>query len=194
MSTLMFSALSAVAIAVALHVLPVATLSNPAIYLMAAGIIIFGFWWAWNYAILFAILSLGALAIQQWFERDQTERIPMIRPAAAVSLSVAQGVIYKIVIALLWIFIFVTLDFNERTAAACSQNTMHACSYLVEIQKNLVGIVLFNLIVVFCAGSDILLRRDLARAASHSRTPHAPARVFLDASHDRQSCRDRGSY
>lgn len=148
MSTMMFSALSAVAIFVALQVLPKEALSNPATYLMAAGVVIFGFWLIWNYAMLFAILSLGALSIQQWFERNRTERIPMIRPAAAVSLSVAQGVIYKIVIALLWIFIFVTLDFNERTATACQHDPMHACSYLAGVQKNLIGIVVFNLIVV----------------------------------------------
>ncbi len=148
MSTMMFAALSAAAIFTALNVLPADALSNPAVYLMAAGLIIFGFWAIWNYAMLFAILSLGALAIQQRLERDKTECIPFIRPAAAVSLSVAQGVIYKIVIALLWIFIFVTLDFNERTATACRQDTMHACSYLADVQKNLVGIVVFNLIVV----------------------------------------------
>ncbi len=148
MSTMMFAVLSAAAIFTALNVLPEDALTNPAVYLMAAGLIIFGFWAVWNYAMLFAILALGALAIQQWLERDRTERIPIIRPAAAVSLSVAQGVIYKIAIALLWIFIFVTLDFNERTASACRQDTMHACTYLAEVQKNLVGIVVFNLIVV----------------------------------------------
>lgn len=148
MSTMMFAAVSAGAIVVTQQFMPGDLLSNPAIYLMAAGVVIFGFWLIWNYAMLFAILSLGALAIQQWFERDKTERIPIIRPAAAVSLSVAQGVIYKIVIALLWIFIFVTLDFNERTAAACLDDPLQACSYLAEVQKNLVGIVVFNLIVV----------------------------------------------
>lgn len=148
MSTAMFAALSAAAIFITQQVMPAEVLLNPAIYLMAAGVVIFGFWLIWNYAMLVAILSLGALAIQQWFERDKTERVPMIRPAAAVSLSVAQGVIYKIVIALLWIFIFVTLDFNERTAAACQNDPLDACSYLADVQKNLVGIVVFNLLVV----------------------------------------------
>lgn len=148
MSTMMFAAFSAGAILTASHVVPGDALSNPAVYLMAAGLVIFGFWAIWNYAMLFAILSLGAIAIQQWWERDRTERISIIRPAAAVGLSVAQGVIYKIVIALLWIFIFVTLDFNERTASACQHDTMRACIYLADVQKNLVGIVVFNLIVV----------------------------------------------
>jgi hypothetical protein len=148
MSTTMFAALSAAAIAIGLNVLPDGLLSNPAIYLMAAGFVIFGFWMVWNYAMLVAILSLAGLAIQQWFESDRTEQIPIIRPVAAVSLSVAQGVIYKIVIALLWIFIFVTLDFNERTADACQNDPFQACSYLADVQKNLVGIVVFNLLVV----------------------------------------------
>jgi hypothetical protein len=148
MSTAMFAALSAAAILVTQQVMPPDDLTNPAIYLMAAGVVIFGFWLIWNYAMLIAILSLGALAVQQWFEKDKTERVPIIRPVAAVSLSVAQGVIYKIVIALLWIFIFVTLDFNERTADACLNDPLHACSYLADVQKNLVGIVVFNLLVV----------------------------------------------
>ncbi len=148
MSTALFAALSAGAILLTQYVMPADVLANPAIYLMAAGVVIFGFWLIWNYAMLIAILSLGALAVQQWFERDKTERVPVIRPVAAVSLSVAQGVIYKIVIALLWIFIFVTLDFNERTADACQNDTLHACSYLADVQKNLVGIVVFNLLVV----------------------------------------------
>jgi hypothetical protein len=148
MSTMMFSALSAFAIFVAQQTLPADLLANPAIYLMAAGVVIFGSWMIWNYAILLAIVSLAALAIQQWLERDRTERIPVIRPAAAVSLSVSQGVLYKIVIALLWIFIFVTLDFNERTEAACQHDPMHACGYLADVQRNLIGIVVFNLLVV----------------------------------------------
>ena len=148
MSTMMFAALSAAAIFIALQIVPDDLLSNPAIYLMAAGIVIFAFWLIWNYAILIAILSLGALTLQQWFEKDQTERIPLVRPVAAVSLSVAQGVIYKITIALLWIFIFVTLDFNERTVEACRNDPLHACMYLAGVQKDLVGIVVFNLLVV----------------------------------------------
>ncbi len=148
MSTMMFAAISAAAIFLARQLMPPDMFSNPAIYLMAAGFTIFGFWLIWNYAMLLAIVALGALAVQQWFERDKTERVALVRPAAAVSLSVAQGVIYKIVIALLWIFIFVTLDFNERTAAACRHDPLHACVYLAEVQKNLVGIVVFNLIVV----------------------------------------------
>lgn len=148
MSTAMFSALSAAAILVTQQSMPPEVLANPAIYLMAAGVVIFGFWLIWNYAMLIAILSLGALAVQQWFEKDKTERVPIIRPVAAVSLSVAQGVIYKIVIALLWIFIFVTLDFNERTSGACLNDPLNACSYLADVQKNLVGIVVFNLLVV----------------------------------------------
>jgi hypothetical protein len=170
MSTMMFSALSAAAILMTRYVLPVPAdfLSNPAIYLMAAGVVIFSFWMIWNYAMLFAILSLGALAIQQRFERDRTERIPIIRPAAAVSLSVAQGVIYKIVIALLWIFIFLTLDFNERTAAACRQDPLNACTYLAGVQKNLVGIVVFNLIVVSALAVTFFL---IAIARSALRIP-----------------------
>lgn len=148
MSTAMFAALSAMAIFITQQVMPDELLMNPAFYLKAAGVVIFGFWMIWNYAMLVAILSLAALAIQQWFEKENTERIPIIRPVAAVSLSVAQGVIYKIVIALLWIFIFVTLDFNERTADACQNDPLHACSYLADVQKNLVGIVVFNLLVV----------------------------------------------
>lgn len=168
MSTMMFSALSAVAIFIAQQTLPADVLANPAIYLMAGGVVIFGSWLIWNYAILFAILSLAALAIQQGLERDRTERIPVIRPAAAVSLSVSQGVVYKIVIALLWIFIFVTLDFNERTAAACQQDPIHACSYLADVQKNLVGIVVFNLLVVSVLAVTFFL---IAIARSALRVP-----------------------
>jgi hypothetical protein len=174
MSTMMFAVLSAAAIFAASNVVPADALSNPAVYLMAAGLVIFGFWGVWNYAMLFAILSLGALSLQQWLERDKTERIPIIRPAAAVSLSVAQGVIYKIAIALLWIFIFVTLDFNERTASACQHDTMRACNYLADVQKNLVGIVVFNLIVVsalavtfFCTA---ILRSTLRVPARRTRS------------------------
>lgn len=148
MSTMMCAGASAAAIALAGHFLPAAALSNPASYLQGASIIIFGFWLIWNYAILAAILILGALAVQQAIGGRTVTRTPVIRPAAAVSLSVAQGVIYKIVIALLWIFIFVTLDFNNRTQSACQNDPFQACAYLADLQKNLVGIVVFNLIVL----------------------------------------------
>ncbi len=148
MSTMMFSLLSAAAIFATQNLISADVLANPAVYLMAAGVTIFGFWLIWNYAIFLAILVLIALAIQQWIGGRSVTRIPVIRPAAAVSLSIAQGVIYKIAIALLWIFIFVTLDFNERTQTACQHDPMQACSYLAEVQKNLVGIVVFNLIMV----------------------------------------------
>jgi hypothetical protein len=157
MSTMMFSALSAVAIIVTQTFIAPEVLSNPAIYLMAAGLTIFAFWLIWNYAIFIAILLLGALAVQQVFAGPKTTRVPVIRPAAAVSLSVAQGVIYKIVIALLWIFIFVTLDFNERTEAACLHDPLQACAYLADVQKNLVGIVVFNLIMVAVLGVTFFL-------------------------------------
>lgn len=152
MSTMVFAVVSAAAILLIQHFIAPEVLANPAIYLMAAGVAIFAFWFIWNYAMLAAILILGALAIQQLFPGRNTTRVPLIRPAAAVSLSVAQGMIYKIVIALLWIFIFVTLDFNERTEAACLHDPYQACSYLADVQRDLVGIVVFNLIMVAVLG------------------------------------------
>ncbi len=157
MSTMMFSALSAAAILVTQNFIGAEVLSNPAIYLMAAGVTIFGFWLIWNYAVFIAIMLLVALGVQQMFAGRRTTRLPVIRPAAAVSLSVAQGVLYKIVIALLWIFIFVTLDFNERTEASCLHDPVRACAYLADVQKNLIGIVVFNLIMVAILGVTFFL-------------------------------------
>jgi hypothetical protein len=157
MSTMVFAVVSAAAILLIQHFIAPEVLANPAIYLMAAGVAIFAFWFIWNYAMLAAILILGALAIQQLFPGRKTTRVPLIRPAAAVSLSVAQGMIYKIVIALLWIFIFVTLDFNERTEAACLHDPYQACSYLADVQRDLVGIVVFNLIMVAVLGVAFFL-------------------------------------
>lgn len=157
MSTMVFAVGSAGAILLTQHFIAPEVLANPAVYLMAAGVAIFAFWFIWNYAMLAAILILGALAIQQGFAGRRTARVPLVRPAAAVSLSVAQGIIYKIVIALLWIFIFVTLDFNERTEAACLHDPYQACAYLAAVQRDLVGIVVFNLIMVAVLGVAFFL-------------------------------------
>ncbi len=152
MSTMVFALLAAGVILVTEFLLAPDLLGNPAIYLMGAGVAIFAFWFLWNYAVFIAILLLVALGLQQAIGGARTVRVPMARPASAVGLSVVQGVIYKIVIALLWVFIFVTLDFNERTEAACLNDPLQACQYLSQVQRDLVGIVVFNLIMVSVLG------------------------------------------
>ena len=148
MSTFVFSLVSIAAILAAkAYFLPEA-LANPAVYLMTAGVAIFSFWYIWNYGVLLAIVILAMLAAQQVVFRRSEDRIPLARPAAAVGLSVIQGVIYKIVIALLWVFIFVTLDFNERTETACQHDPLQACAYLADVQRDLIGIVVFNMMMV----------------------------------------------
>lgn len=168
MSTMVSSALSAAVILVTQHFLAPDVLANPAVYLMAAGVTIFSFWLIWNYAMLIAIMVLAALGLQQVLAGRNTTRVPFVRPAAAVALSVAQGIIYKIVIALLWVFIFVTLDFNERTEAACLDDPLQACSYLTDVQRNLVGIVVFNLLMVSLLGVAFFV---IAIARSMLRVP-----------------------
>lgn len=152
MSTMVFAGLGAGAILIAEFFSGPDLLSNPATYLQAAGVTIFGFWYAWNYAMFAAIVLLLALAVQQVFRRRTSEKVPIVRPAAAISLSIVQGVLYKIVIALLWVFIFVTLDFNERTEKACVDDPFRACKYLADVQVDLEGIVVFNVLMLALLG------------------------------------------
>lgn len=148
MSTMVFSTLMMAVILMAYYFVGPEALSNPAIYLMGAGITIFGFWYIWNYAVFLAILLMVPLIVQQVLPFKSIARVALARAAAAVGLSLTQGVIYKVVIALLWIFIFVTLDFNERTEAACASDPFGACQYLLTVRYDLTGIVVFNLLMV----------------------------------------------
>lgn len=176
MSTFVFALGSAAAILVANTYVAPEALSNPAVYLMAAGVAIFAFWYLWNYGILIAIAVLAFLAIQQAFARSE-EAVSVSRPAAAVGLSVIQGVIYKIVIALLWVFIFVTLDFNERTQVACQHDPLEACAYLGEVQRDLIGIAIFNMLMIGLLAAMIFIVaivRALLRMWARRITPIRP--------------------
>lgn len=148
MSTAACSVFMIVAILLARFLLPPESMANPAIYLMGAGTIIFGFWFIWNYAVFIAILLLIALGVTQLLLPKSEKFVPLARPASAIGLCIIQGVIWKILISLLWVFIFVTLDFNERTVASCAADPYEACTYLAGIRKDLVGIAIFNMLMV----------------------------------------------
>lgn len=148
MSTAVFAALAAAAALIAKSVFPPDVLSNPAIYLHGAALVIFGFWGIWNHAILIAIVAFVLLLLQHAVTAASAEKVRLARPAAAIGLSIVQGVIYKVVFALLWVFIFVTLDFNERTGAACAPDLYGSCAELAKIRNDLFGIVVFNLILL----------------------------------------------
>ncbi len=147
-STAVFSLLMIAAILVAKAFLPAGTMANPAIYLMGAGVGIFGFWLIWNYAVFIAILLVIALGLKQWIAPDPETHVPLARPAAAIGLCVIQGVFLKIVISLLWVLIFVWLDFNERTESLCAADPYAACTYLSDLRRDLAGIAVFNLVMV----------------------------------------------
>ncbi|MDX2307939.1 MAG: hypothetical protein NW216_06865 [Hyphomicrobium sp.] len=148
MSTAIFAGLMAVAILVVRFAADPAMLDNPALYLMVAGRVILAAWIVWNYAVLFAIFLFLILMLHHAVMGGADRRLGIARAAAAIGLSLIQGVIYKVSFAILWVLILMTLDFNERSVPQCVLDPLGTCQFLVGLKNNLAGIVVFNLIML----------------------------------------------
>lgn len=119
-------------------------LTGLASYLLLASVPILLFWLLWSHVVVAGVVLVGAVWIRHIIAPDPWRGTPM-RPAAALGLTMIQGVIWKIIIALTWAIMITTLAPGSLEASACGWVERASCRDLGKLLTELVIIVSLNL-------------------------------------------------
>lgn len=85
-------------------------------YLALGGWIIIGVWALWNFAMVSAVLLIGVIGIFRIMRPPQDGHFPLSRPACAAALAILQGIVWKLIICPLSLFVIVVLAGDEIKA------------------------------------------------------------------------------
>ncbi len=127
------------------HVEP-SRLEGLANYLLYASVPILLFWLIWSHIVVAGVVLVTAVWIRHLWRPHARLGTPM-RPAAALGLTMIQGVIWKIIIALTWFLLITQLEPGSIEASACAWTNRTTCSGLGRLLTELVIIVSLNLIM-----------------------------------------------
>ncbi len=145
-STALFSVVLLALVVIGSSLYPDLTAKSFEPYLAVTALITLAFWFAWNHAVIAAILVLAWLYAKRLVSRGDGQGVSLNRPAAALGLTIFQGVVWKIVIALLWLLLFLALapeSFSRNLK--CPSQWYNATCILKDINSDLFNVVLFNI-------------------------------------------------
>ncbi len=139
---------------------------QPEPYLAEAGDIIFGVFFVWNHLVLLAIIALTVAAVHNVLAGNGKNVIPLERPAAALGMTIIQGIIWKILISLLWALIIGALAKGSIRPSECAEAYRASCTTLNQLNSSLLAITLVNFLFAIVIGLAFLglsLRRSFKR-------------------------------
>lgn len=122
-------------------------------YLAVASMITFALWFAWMHAVVIAILVLLGVSLWRAVSPSRRQRVSLTRVAAALGLTTIQGMMWKILIALLWFLLIPavspsdTLILPAQWQLQCPVQTFTPQCILRGVKGDLLNIVLFNLVM-----------------------------------------------
>ena len=123
---------------------------GPIVYIWAASNIIMPLWIVWTFLIVLAILLFGLLALLRGVRLASPRIAPLSRTGAALGLSTIQGMIWKIVMAFLWVLMMGVLVTQAVTdPSGCSTDMVEHCRSLNRLNLRLGVVTLVNLTMAF---------------------------------------------
>lgn len=137
---------------------------RPAAYLHMGAAVIMPIWFLWSATIALAIVLLGCLFIVRLLPFVPRASMPLARPAAALGLSTIQGVIWKIVVALLWVLLIGAVVRGSFDPEQCVGPANGSCKELHDLNVRLVIIVLFNMAMFAVLAATFILVVSLRMA------------------------------
>ncbi len=143
LSTAIFSSVMLVVAVAAGLVLEPGQLQKPTPYLLFASKPILVLWWIWNHVVAAGILLLTVMAVGKIFKPAGQRLATLMRPASALGLSTIQGMIWKIVITLLWVLLISALVPGSARLDLC-EGDIDACTQLFKLNADLFGIFVMN--------------------------------------------------
>lgn len=135
------------ALGIAYQALPSGTLEGLATYLLLAAVPILLFWLVWSHLVVAGIVLIALAALRYLLWPPARRLGTPMQPAAALGLTMMQGVIWKIVIALTWFILITTLEPGSLDDSRCDWRGLNACRDLGRLTTELVVIVTLNLIM-----------------------------------------------
>lgn len=116
-------------------------------YLLFAAVPLLLLWLVWSHLVVAGIIVLGLVALGWTFlPRSRRQGTPM-QPAVALAVTMMQGVIWKIVIALTWFILIRWLEPGSLDLNKCAWTEMSSCRNLGRLSTELVVIVTLNVIM-----------------------------------------------
>ena len=158
-----------------------AKMQGPAPYLWFAAWPILSLWWVWNHLVAAGVVLLLVMALAKAVSPRGLKLKTLMRPASALGLSTIQGTIWKIFITIGWVLLISVLDPRSVNFDQCQGETAKYCSFLYELNPQLLGIFFMNLTLAFSLGlgglaiigirNMVVRTRRKSLLAGHSRLP-----------------------
>ena len=150
---------------------------GPIVYLWAASNIIMPLWIVWTLFIVLAILLFGFLGLLRGLRLASPRLAPLSRPGAALGLSTIQGMIWKIVMAFLWVLMMGVLVTQAITDPnGCSTDMAEHCRSLNRLNLRLGVVTVVNLTMAFTL---VLIFMLLVQIRSLMHRAFAPSLIDL---------------
>lgn len=178
-STAISAIILLVALMIAFQALPAGKLEGLATYLLLAAVPILLFWLVWSHLVVAGIVLIAIAALRYLVWPPARKLGTPMQPAAALGLTMMQGVIWKIVIALTWFILITWLEPGSLDASKCDWRGLTACRDLGRLTTELVVIVTLNLIMAgilavavmtIFAARNLMVKHRLAAVTSRKAT------------------------
>ncbi|MEO1693997.1 MAG: CoA transferase, partial [Pseudomonadota bacterium] len=120
----LFSFLALAALGIAYTLVAPDTLAEPERYLLFGTVALLIAWFFWSTTTVLAVIAIGLMALKRLVIRRKPGQTRLARPAAALSLSLLLGVIWKFVLALLGLFVIrLLIPDGASGSESCQQMT-----------------------------------------------------------------------
>lgn len=158
LATAIASTLSIAAIACVVYAAP-SLLSDPTdarrieAYLSVAGFLLLVVWGVWNVAIALANILIGAVGLWRYLRPPTAPVVPLRKSTSAAALAIGQGIIWKVVVCPLTIFLLLAMSpFAGKSCPSASAADCNHWSVLGvdSILTKMVIVSYINLTVVVC--------------------------------------------
>lgn len=159
---------------------PPEVMNRPETYLNAGILLILLAWVAWTVVNVLAIVLLSLVALKRVFIRKRPQDPPLARPAAAISLGVLLGMLWKFVLALLGLMVIVLLvPDSGKVIVACGTEQVDYSSQLSptcllalvkdKILSDVIWLNTLGLFLIFLAAGAIIGVRSAVRRIYRAR-------------------------